>query len=50
MPGLVEGTIKMFFIENTDVPVGRWRDVIYGRVLVDYRLEKSNTHCTRLTV
>ena len=36
MPGLVEGTRTMFFIDKTDVPSNRWRDVTYGRVVVDY--------------
>ena len=30
MPGLVEGTNAMFFIDKTAVPVNRWRDVTYG--------------------
>ena len=33
----MEGTNKMCFIEKTDFPVNRWRDVTYGRVVVDYR-------------
>ena len=35
--GLVEGTKTMFFIEKKDVPVDRWRDVKYERLVVDYR-------------
>ena len=38
MPDLVEGTSNMFFIEKKEIPVNRWRDVTYGRVVVDYRL------------
>ena len=37
MPGLVERTNTMFFIDNKEVPVDRWRYVTYGRVVVDYR-------------
>ena len=37
MTGLVEGTKTMFFIEKKDVPVDRWRDVKYERLVVDYR-------------
>ena len=50
MSGLVEGTNIMFFIEKKEVPVDRWRDVIYGRLFVDYRTEKSDPYRTRLTV
>ena len=50
MPGLVEGTNKMFFMEKTDVPANRWRDVKYGRVVVDCRQERTNPYQNRLTV
>ena len=40
----------MCFIENTDVPINRWRDVTYGRVVVYYRLEKRNPYRTQITV
>ena len=40
----------MFLIEKTYVPANRWREVTYGRVVVDYRSEKSNTHQTRIKV
>ena len=46
MPGLVDGNEKNCFIEKTDVPVDRWRDVRYGIVVVDYRPEKRNTYRT----
>ena len=46
MTGLVEGTNTMCFIKKIDVPVGRWRDVTYGKVVVDYRREQSNPYCT----
>ena len=50
MPGLVEGTNTMFFIDKQDIPVDRWKDVTYGIVVVDYRPDKSNPYYTRLTV
>ena len=50
MTGLVEGTNTMFFIDNQDIPVDRWKDVTYERVVVDYRPDKSNPYHTRLTV
>ena len=48
--GLVEGTNTMFLIDKQAIPVDRWKDVIYGRVVVYYRLDKSDPYCTRLTV
>ena len=48
--GLVEGTSTICFVQNTDVPIDRWRGVTYGKVVVDYRPEKSNPYQTRLTV
>ena len=46
MSGLVEGNNTMFFIDKKDVPVDRWRDVTYGRVVVYYILEKSYPYQT----
>ena len=40
----------MFFIQKKVVPADRWRDVTYGRVVVDYRTENTNPYQTRLTV
>ena len=40
----------MFFIENKYVSVDRWRDVTYGRVVLEYHLEKSDPYRTGLTV
>ena len=50
MPGLVEGTNTMFFIDKTDVPANRWRDVTYGQIVVDYRADKTNPYRTILAV
>ena len=32
------------------MPTEQWKDVTYGRVVVNYRPEKSDPYCTRLTV
>ena len=32
------------------MPTERWKDVTYGRVVVDYRPEKIDPYCTRMTV
>ena len=50
MPGLVEDTNTMFLIEKQYIPVNRWKDVTYGRVVVDYCPDKSDPYRTRLTV
>ena len=50
MPGLADGTDTIFFIPKKDVPVDRWRDVTYGRIVVNYRTEKTDPYRTRLTV
>ena len=50
MPGLVESTNTMFFIQKKAVPTDKWRDVTCGRILVDYRQDKTNPYCTRITV
>jgi len=40
----------MFFINKSKVPADRWRDITYGRVVVNYRPEKDDPYQTRLTV
>ena len=44
--GLVEGTNTTFFIDNQDIPVDRWKDVTYGRVVAEYCPEKSDPYRT----
>ena len=50
MPGQVTGTNTIFFVYKKDVPADRWRDVTYGRVVVNFRPEKEDPYRTRLTV
>ena len=50
MTGRVEGTDKIIFIDKQDIPTTRWRDVTYGRVVVNYIPEKQDPNRTRLTV
>ena len=47
---LVEGTDTVFFIDKQYIPVDRWKDVTFGRVVADYHPDKSGPYCTRLTV
>jgi hypothetical protein len=50
IPDVVKGTNTIFSIDKADVPAERWKDIIYGRVVVNYRPEKSDAYQTRLTV
>ena len=50
IPGVVNGTNTIFFVDKTNVPSERWKDAIYGRVLVKYCPEKGDPYHTRLTV
>ena len=42
MPGQVTGTNKFFSINKKNVPADRWRDVNYGRIVVNFRPEKED--------
>ena len=35
IPDVVKGTNTILFINKADVPAERWKDVTYGRVVVD---------------
>ena len=50
MPGKVEGTNTIYFIEKSDIPSERWKDDTYGRVVLAYCPEKSHPYQTQLTV
>ena len=50
MPGRVEGTNTIFFINKGDVLIAYWREVTYGRVVAKERPEKTDRNRTRLTV
>ena len=36
IPDVVKATNTIFFIDKADVPAKRWKDVTYGRVVVNY--------------
>ena len=40
----------MFFINKSDVPADRRKDITYGRIVVALRLQKREKECTRLIV
>ena len=50
MPRRAEGTNTLFFIDKSSVPVDRWRDITYGRVVVNYIPEKDNPCRVRLCI
>ena len=50
MPSLLEGNNPMVFIKKTAVTAEMWRDVTYGRIVVDYRPEKTDPYRTKLAV
>ena len=50
MPGRVEGTDMMFFIKKEEVPQDRFKDVTYGKFVVDYQENKEEKEQVRLMV
>ena len=50
MPGRVEGTNTIFFIPKASVPVDRWKDITYSRIVCNIRDNKMETHRTKLTI
>eukprot|EP00804_Cyclotella_cryptica_P026876 CCRYP_017593-RA/>CCRYP_017593-RA protein AED:0.20 eAED:0.21 QI:0/0/0/1/1/1/3/0/940 len=50
LPGIVKGTDTIVFIQRTHVPQDRWKDVTYGRIVANFRPEKDDPYCIRLTV
>jgi len=50
MPGRVEGTDTMFFVDKNKVSKDRWKDMTYGRIVCDVREHKAEKNRTRLTV
>ena len=50
LPERVEGTDTMFFIKKEEVPQDRFKDVTYGKFVVDYQENKEEKERVRLTV
>jgi hypothetical protein len=50
IPGISKGTNTIVFIGREDVPINRQKDILYGRVCINYHPEKANPNCTRLTL
>ena len=50
MEGRVKVTNTILFIKKEDLPAARWKNVTYGRIVVNYCPEKSDPNRVRLTV
>jgi hypothetical protein len=50
IPGVSKGTNTIVFIKCDKDPIDQRKDTTYGRVCVNYFLEKDNPNCTRFTV
>ena len=50
MPGRVDGTDTMFFIDYNKIPINRQKYVTYGRIVYDVQEVKAEQNRTRLTV
>ena len=46
----IKGTYTIIFIKKNEIPQDRWKNVTYGRIVVDYLPQKSEPYQTRLTV
>ena len=49
-PALSKAPTPLLFIHKTSVPQDRWKDVTYGRIVANFRPEKDDPYCIRLTV
>ena len=48
IPGQAEGTDMLFFFDKNSIPVDRWRDITYSRVVLNYRPEKDDPYRVRM--
>jgi hypothetical protein len=48
--GISNGTNTIVFIRQDNVPIDQRKDIMYGRVCVNYHPEKADPNCTCLTV
>ena len=48
IPGQAEGTDMLFFFDKSSIPVDRWRDITYSRVVLNYRPEKDDPYRVRM--
>ena len=50
LDGVVDGTDTIDFINKTEIPPDRWKDVTYARIVCNYRPEKADPNRVRITV
>ena len=50
LDGVVEGTDTIDFIDKSEIPPDRWKDVTYARIVCNYRPEKADPNRVRITV
>ena len=48
--GRADSTNIFFLIDKANVPIDRWRDVTYSRIVINYRLEKDNPYIVRIII
>ena len=46
----VEGADTMFFIQYNDIPINRWKDITYAKIVVDYRPQKTEKEQALITI
>ena len=50
LDGVVEGTDTIDFIDKSEIPPDRWKDITYARIVCNYRPEKADPNRVRITV
>ena len=50
VPGLTEGTNRIFFIPKKEVPADQWCNVTYGWIVMNFRPKKADLYRTHLIV
>ena len=50
LEGIVEGTDTITFIFKNEIPSDRWRNITYGRIVMNLQPEKEYPYRVRLTV
>jgi hypothetical protein len=50
IPGVSKGVNTIVFIARNEIPFARLKDVMYGRVCINYCPKKYDPNCTSLTI
>ena len=46
----IKGTDTIHFVSKSEIPADRWKDIMYGKIVVEYKPDKTEKHRSRLTV